>query len=56
MIREYGDDWPVEWLRARNLSEWAEYWSELKGRDSRESDSAPIIPNSEAIYANGTAH
>jgi len=56
MMREYGDDWPVEWLRSRNLSEWAEYWSELRGRESREPESVPIIPNSQAIYANGAVH
>ena len=56
MMREYGDDWPVEWLRARSLSEWAEYWSELRGRESRKPESVPIIPNSQAIYANGAVH
>jgi hypothetical protein len=56
MIREYGDDWPVQWLRARNLSEWADYWSSLRGRDSRAQGSAPTIPSGEASYANGAVH
>ena len=56
MMREYGDDWPAQWLRARNLSEWAEYWSNLRGRDDRAEDSTPTISNEEAIYANGTVH
>src|SRR5260370_25136543 len=34
MIREFGDDWPVQWLRARNLPEWAEYCSSLRGGHS----------------------
>ena len=56
MIREYGDDWPVQWLRARNLSEWAEYWSSLRGGDSGAQGSAPTTPSRETIYANGAVH
>jgi len=46
----------AQWLRPRNLSEWAEYWSNLRGRDNRTEDSTPTIPNGEAIYANGAGH
>jgi hypothetical protein len=55
-MREYGEDWPAEWLRGRGLSDWADYWNKLKRRDSREYVSPPAISNGEAIYANGTAY
>jgi hypothetical protein len=25
MIAEFGERWPVEWLKARGLAQWAEY-------------------------------
>jgi len=29
LMSEFGELWPIEWLRSRGLSEWAEYWSSL---------------------------
>lgn len=29
-IAKYGDSWPAEWLRSRNLAEWADYWYKVQ--------------------------
>jgi len=29
-IKEYGDQWPAEWLRSRGLAEWADYWRNVQ--------------------------
>lgn len=30
LIKEYGDSWPVEWLRERHLDDWADYWLKVE--------------------------
>ncbi len=32
MMREHRDGWTIEWLRARGLSDWAEYLRKLRDR------------------------
>ena len=29
LIKQYGEAWPEEWLKARNLADWAEYWKHV---------------------------
>ncbi len=56
MIREHGDRWTVEWLRAHGLTDWADYL--LKLRDRGESDLSRVLgPNGSVEFPiNGKFH
>ena len=55
MMREYGDNWPAQWLRSRGLREWAGHWEKLRGmgEHDREDPSARLLSNGDAGYVNG---
>src|SRR5262249_16302355 len=53
MMREYGDNWPAEWLRSRGLGAWAEYWEKLRGEHDRERPSARLFSTGDAASVNG---
>ena len=45
MMREYGDNWPAQWLRSKGLREWAGHWEKLRGmgEHDREDLSARLL-------------
>src|SRR6266851_4759587 len=56
MIREHGDVWIVEWLRARGLPDWAEYLRKLRNRG--ESDLCRVLGTNRSVEfpVNGKVH
>ena len=30
LIEQYGENWPVQWLRERRLDDWADYWMQVE--------------------------
>src|SRR5271166_2439632 len=56
-MREYGDNWPAQWLRSRGLREWAEYWEKLMGmgEHDRERPSARLFSDGAVSSVNGNS-
>ena len=34
LCKQYGDSWPVEWLRERHLDDWADYWLKVEAGEA----------------------
>lgn len=32
LIKLHGNKWPMEWLRKRNVGDWADYWQKIEGQ------------------------
>jgi type IV secretion system protein VirB4 len=56
MMREHGDTWTVEWLRAHGLSDWAEYLRELQGHTDTGLCAALGTDGCAEFSANGKFH
>jgi type IV secretion system protein TrbE len=56
MMREYGHNWPAQWLRSKGLREWAEYWEQLMGMDEHDQrPSRRLFSNGDAAFVNGNS-
>ena len=52
MIKQHGERWTGEWLRARGLDDWAEYLDKLYGQVASTVE-AMIGANGNSFHANG---
>jgi type IV secretion system protein VirB4 len=55
MIQEYSDRWIAEWLRRRDLDDWADYLDKLAPR-SNEHSGAPLLIGNGMAAINGRVH
>ena len=56
MMREHGDSWTVEWLRARGLTDWAEYLGKLHDHSGTGLSAVLGINGSSEVSVNGEFH
>jgi type IV secretion system protein VirB4 len=56
MMRERGDGWTVEWLRARGLADWAEYLGKLHDNSGTSLCAVVGANGSEEFSVNGKFH
>jgi type IV secretion system protein VirB4 len=56
MMREYGDNWPAQWLRSRGLREWAEYWEKLWGEHDQRPSARLFRNGAAAVNGNSEVH
>jgi len=52
MIKRHGERWTIEWLRSRDLGDWAEYLDKLYGKVASPVE-AMIGANGNSFHANG---
>jgi len=55
LIREHGDDWKTEWLRRRDLHDWADYVGKLQQRELTLTNNISAFTN-EPPVVNGRVH
>jgi type IV secretion system protein VirB4 len=55
MIQEYGEPWTTEWLRRRDLDDWADYLDKAGLRSEEHSD-APLLIGQGMAAVNGRVH
>jgi len=56
MMREHGDSWTVEWLRARGLTDWAEYLDKLHDHKGTSLSAVLGAHDSAEFSVNGKLH
>ena len=56
MIKQHGEHWTGEWLRARGLDDWAEHLDKLRGKVETPLTAMLGLEDIAAIHGNGKAH
>jgi len=56
MIEQHGEDWPVEWLHARGLHDWAECLDKLNSHVEKAADAILNVSGIPPFHTNGKIH